>query len=114
MASTVTSAAVDAGPGLGDELVQGAEAHGQRQHHDGRPAQPGGLDGGDQGPGGRSEQGDVRPRAHAPGLQPGAAIATASSNIRPHATTSLSSPVTKRIEPASRADWADSVSGRRA
>ncbi len=55
--------------GLLDELIECTHAHRQGHGHQGRPSDPHGLDGGDQGSSGGAEQGNVVPRLHTPGLK---------------------------------------------
>ena len=64
-------AVADARPCRGDELVERAHAHRQRQHHRGQPGQPAAADGGDQRPARRPEHGDVVARDQAARLQGG-------------------------------------------
>lgn len=59
----------DAAAGLVDERFDRSEAHRQGQHHQASTGQPGGLDGGDQGPGGGPQDGHVGSGRHTTCLQ---------------------------------------------
>ncbi len=61
----------DASPSLGDELLDGRQAHRQRQHHGRGAAEPGGFDRGHEGTSRRAEDRDVRTGSHTPGLEGG-------------------------------------------
>jgi hypothetical protein len=63
--------AVDALAGLGHELLDRGEAHGQRQHDERGAGQPDGLDRGHERAGGGRQEGDVVPRLDALRLEGG-------------------------------------------
>ena len=78
-----------------DELLERAHAHRQRQHHRRRAGQPAALDGGDQRPAGRAEDGHVVAGRDAPGLEGGADGPGLVVELRPRTRSRPSGPVTE-------------------